>query len=273
LLLGPKDLLKAAWLNSAPHHAFGRSLKVGKEEIMGMLAAVEAWQKRDHDAEWKQWESWINDISARVTKIPGVTTEVHQPEDLSNHAPQLRIRWDGAAVGITGREVEKILFQGTPRITVGGASGTRGGDMKSSVTIMPYMMMPGDYKIVGDALYAVMSKPPAINAPATPSGSLANIDGQWTAHLEFVRGSAEHNLTFEQKENKLQGTHRGEIITSDLRGNVQANQINFRSAHRFQGTILTYDFSGTVDGDSMHGTCNMGEYGEARWTATRHHYA
>ena len=52
LLLGQKDLVQAAWFNSAPHHAFGRSLKVGKEEIMGMLAAVEMWTKRDHDAEW-----------------------------------------------------------------------------------------------------------------------------------------------------------------------------------------------------------------------------
>src|SRR6202051_409572 len=53
LLLGEKALLQAAWANSAPHHAFGRALKVGKEEIMGMLAAVEMWVKRDHDAEWK----------------------------------------------------------------------------------------------------------------------------------------------------------------------------------------------------------------------------
>lgn len=52
LLLGQKDLVQAAWLNSAPHHAFGRSLKVGKEEIMGMLAAVETWTRRDHKAEW-----------------------------------------------------------------------------------------------------------------------------------------------------------------------------------------------------------------------------
>ncbi len=59
LLLGEKSLLQAAWINSAPHHAFGRSLKVGKEEIMGMLAAVEMWVKRDHKAEWAMWESWL----------------------------------------------------------------------------------------------------------------------------------------------------------------------------------------------------------------------
>ena len=64
LLLGRKDLLQAAWINSAPHHAFGRSLKVGKEEIMGMLAAVEMWVKRDHEAEWKTVGSRGSLISA-----------------------------------------------------------------------------------------------------------------------------------------------------------------------------------------------------------------
>src|SRR6202158_5552876 len=108
LLLGEKKWLQAAWANSAPHHAFGRSLKVGKEEIMGMLAAVEMWVKRDHKAEWAEWEAWLNYIGERVTSVPGVTTEILQPEDLSNQAPRLRIKWDGVALGITGREVEDI---------------------------------------------------------------------------------------------------------------------------------------------------------------------
>ena len=63
LLLGEKNLLQAAWANSAPHHAFGRSLKVGKEEIMGMLAAVEMWKKRDYEAETRQWQNWLDQIS------------------------------------------------------------------------------------------------------------------------------------------------------------------------------------------------------------------
>src|ERR1051325_10238647 len=135
LLLGQKDLLQAAWLNSAPHHAFGRSLKVGKEEIMGMLAAVEVWVKRDHQAEWAQWESWLNFIGTKVTSVPGVTTEILKPEDLSNHAPRLRIKWDGNALGITGTEVEERLLNGRPRIAVGGSSGTRPDNMASSLTI------------------------------------------------------------------------------------------------------------------------------------------
>ena len=71
LLLGQKDLVRAAWINSAPHHAFGRSLKVGKEEIMGMLAAVEMWVKRDHDAEWKQWQAWLDNIAEQATQVTG----------------------------------------------------------------------------------------------------------------------------------------------------------------------------------------------------------
>ena len=72
LLLGRKDLVRAAWVHSAPHHGFTRSLKVGKEDAIGMLMAVEMWVKRDHDAEWKKWTAWLDHISSRVSSIAGV---------------------------------------------------------------------------------------------------------------------------------------------------------------------------------------------------------
>ena len=65
LLLGRKDLVRAAWVHSAPHHGFGRAMKVGKEEAIGMLMAVETWMKRDHKAEWARWLSWMEQIAAR----------------------------------------------------------------------------------------------------------------------------------------------------------------------------------------------------------------
>ena len=69
------------------------------------------------------------------------------------------------------------------------------------------------------------------------------------------------------------GTHVSDTLTGDLRGKVMANQIQFRSSHRTQGTVLSYDFTGTADGDTMQGTVGLGEYGQARWTAHRHKYA
>src|SRR5690349_23419328 len=111
LLVGKKDLLQAAWRNSAPHHAFGRSLKVGKEEIMGMLTAVEMWTKRDHKAEWARWEAWLGTIANRVKTIDGVTVEVRSPDEgLSNRSPNLLIQWDGSRLGITGEEVFNVVL-------------------------------------------------------------------------------------------------------------------------------------------------------------------
>jgi uncharacterized pyridoxal phosphate-dependent enzyme len=273
ILLGQKDLVQAAWLNGAPHHAFGRSLKVGKEEIMGMLAAVEMWAKRDHQAEWKVWESWLAYISNQVTKVPGVTTEIIQPEDLSNHAPRLQVKWDGTALNITGSEVASTLLEGNPRIVVAGGAGHRPDQMASHVTIMPYMMMPDDYKIAAEALYRVLSKPPKFSDPLIPSNDPQIAAGVWQVQIEYSRGSAQHRLFIEQTAGTLRGVHEGETLRGDLQGKVQGDQVQLSSRHAIQGTVLEYVFSGHVDGDTMQGTVSLGEYGAAKWTAKRHSYS
>jgi len=272
LLLGPKDLLQAAWINSAPHHAFGRSLKVGKEEIIGMLTAVECWVKRDHEAEWKAWQSYLDAIGSQVTKVASVTTSVRQPEDLSNHAPELVIRWDGKTVGITGEEAQKILLDGEPRIIVGDATGNRRDNTPSSLTIMPYMMMPGDSEVVARKLHALLSNPPAIPALPAALAPAVDVSGVWDVKLTFLYGTSAHQIEFEQKGPQLSGIHRGEILKGDLTGVVEGSAVRFHSAHHIEGTNLHYSFAGTVDGPAMSGEVGLGEYGSARWTATRHAY-
>jgi L-seryl-tRNA(Ser) seleniumtransferase len=274
LLLGEKSLLQGAWINSAPHHAFGRSVKVGKEEIMGMLAGVEMWVKRDHDAEWKQWQSWLDHIATSVKRVGGVTTKVNQPnEGLSNRTPALQIMWDSAKLGITGQEVSKLVLDTEPRIVLAGASGARGGNGASWVSVVPYQMSPGDEKVVADRLYALLSKPPKIDAPAAPpEGQPASVAGQWEVRLDFVRGSASHKLVLEQDGGKLVGTHEGEFASGDLNGTVAGNQVRFQSGYGTEGTRVSYQFTGNVEGARMSGTVALGEYGEAKWTAERHTY-
>ncbi len=259
LLLGEKALLQAAWANSAPHHAFGRSLKVGKEEIMGMLAAVEMWVKRDHDAEWKQWIAWCNQIGDAVKKIDGVTASVSEPrEGLSNRTPQLNIKWDGAKLGITGTEVHKLLGDTEPRIILASGNGARPSNMASSVSVVPYMLMPGDVKVIADRLYNVLSKPPKFENPPEPQAPSVMVSGQWTARLEYGRGSAEHNLVFEQNAEKLTGTHHAEFDQGDLMGTVSGNVVKFQSRYRIQGQGLSYAFTGTVEGDKISGRREYG---------------
>src|SRR4029079_1800267 len=148
LLLGRKDLVKAAWVHSAPHHGPHRGYKVGKEEAIGMLAAVEAWVKRDHDAEWQRWSGWLKHIAAKGKTVDGVTTEIAQPFGLSNKTPSLRVRWDRARLGVDGPTVVRTLFNGEPRITMTAAGGAEAGDRSAmagtGVSITPYMMAAGD---------------------------------------------------------------------------------------------------------------------------------
>jgi L-seryl-tRNA(Ser) seleniumtransferase len=261
VLLGRKDLLQAAWINSAPHHAFGRSLKVGKEEIMGMLAAVEAWTKRDHDAEWKQWEGWLATIREKVSGIPTVSTEILQPRGPSNYAPQLRVSWDVAKLGATGLEVADALLAGKPRVIMPGS--------RDSVTVMPYMMMPGDDRVAAARLREVLANPPRREKTA-PGASTAAVSGQWDVQIAFVRGEAAHTLFLEEQDGKLRGQHRGEFLTGDLQGSREGDRVNFSSRHRYEGTSLGYRFEGVLSGSSLSGTVDLGEYGKARFTARRH---
>src|SRR5207247_4193066 len=111
LLLGRKDLVQAAWVHSAPHHGFGRSMKVGKEEAIGMLMAVEMWMQRDHKAESARWRSWLDAIARQVSTIEGVTTSITETTELSNRTPSLSIQWDPKRRAITGAAVARLLLE------------------------------------------------------------------------------------------------------------------------------------------------------------------
>jgi uncharacterized pyridoxal phosphate-dependent enzyme len=269
LLLGQKDIVQSAWFQAAPHHNVGRSMKVGKEEIMGMLTAVEMWTKRDHDAEWNTWKSWLADIEAKVKPLPSVTTEYIMPEDLSNHAPQLRIKWDANVLKITGAELAETLDAGTPRIQFDSATGRRPDQMQSSVVIMPYMMMPEDHKVVAEAIYATLSHPRSFAAPVLPEGEPVKIGGIWDVKVDYLRGQVIQRFLLEQSEGMVKGAHQGEIYSGNIAGSVHADHVVLRSSLPVGGNEINYTFTGSVQGDSMNGTVTLGEYGHATWSATR----
>jgi D-glucosaminate-6-phosphate ammonia-lyase len=270
MLLGQKDLLQTAWVCSAPHHAFGRSMKVGKEEIMGMLAAVEMWVKRDHAAEWKDWESRLDYISAEVMKVPGITKTIHQPEDLSNHAPVMQLSWDPKQLGITGTEVEALLLNGTPRIVIAGSSGTRRDlNRPSTIRIMPYMMQPGDHKIAAEAIHRILANPPKFETPVIAAPA-ANVAGNWTVDLKFLSGTARHQLNITQTaDGKLAGTHKGETVSGNATGAVEGKTVSLRSSQKIQGTSLSFNFTGAAEGNTIKGVVTLAEYGKADFIATR----
>lgn len=271
LLIGRADLIRAAWTNSSPHHTFGRAMKVGKEDIMGMLAAVEMWVKRDHDAEFRQWEQWLDEIATEVKKVNGVSTEVRQPNDLSNRTPTLRISWDSAALGVYGAEVLDELYTGTPRILLANGAGDRRRGGTSSVGISPWQMMPGNSTVIAKALREKLSMPkPAPAAAAT--GPAADVDGYWDVQIDFELSPAEHTVFFEQTGSALAGSHRGDRTGGNLNGYVEGQTVVFNSRHNWEGASFGFNFTGTVVADVITGEVDLGEYFTAPFKATRHNY-
>jgi len=269
LLLGRQDLCQAAWINSAPHHAFARSLKVGKEEIIGMLTAVQMWYRRDHQVEWKTWEGWLAQIAGKVASIQGVTTEVVQPDSLSNRTPSLKIKWDGSRLGVSGQEVFQRLLNGNPRVQLYGSTGTRREKLQdSSVTVTAWMMQPGEAETVARLLLEALSSPSPASAPVKRPATL-DLSGRWDAELVFMRGSEPHTLFLEQKDGRLGGTHCGEALRGKLEGWIEGDEVEFRSVQPTEATELEFRFRGKATPQSISGTVDLGEYGKANWTAQR----
>ncbi len=260
ILAGRRDLIRAAWVNSAPHHAFGRAMKVGKEEIMGMLTAMDIYfHKRDIPAEYRQWESWFAHITAEITRVAGVSTRV-LPAAGASPFPVLDISWNS---GMTAGELYKLLLDGEPRIMSHAA-----GDGHSFI-LRPVAMKPDDYKLVAARLREIFAAAPK-SRPALAQISLAvNPTGQWDMDVEFVRGTTRHALLLRVSGGRLTGTHAGASAHGDVDGTISGDRVRFRSILPVEGIRLVYTFEGVISGDSMSGDVDLGEYGAAKWKARR----
>jgi len=149
LLIGRKDLVAYALLNNSPHEdTLGRSQKVGKEEIIGMVKAVELYLAEDHDALAKEWQDRLSGIAHELAKVPGVTTTFFTP-DIANHVPHMQITWD-SRIAASPAEVSKILRNGKPSIVIGG------GEERPGLTMASFMLQPGEDKIVAEQLSRVL---------------------------------------------------------------------------------------------------------------------
>ena len=151
LLFGRKDLIAAARTNTFPvSDALGRGLKVNKEEIVAMWVALENYLRRDHEADWNEWEARIAAIAERVSAVDGVETEPFVPV-IANQVPHIRIRWDQSAIAITPDEAKQKLREGDPPIEV-----IPGGYEPDVVEIASWMLGPAEAEIVGDRIAEIL---------------------------------------------------------------------------------------------------------------------
>jgi uncharacterized pyridoxal phosphate-dependent enzyme len=161
LLLGRKDLIEAARLNNSPNsNTVGRGLKVAKEEIVGMVAAVDWFLKQDDATMEAEFRQRAQRIADQLAKIPTVKTKIFIPP-IANRVPHLAINYDAARVRTNGREVMHKLREGKPRIELNPATG--GGPASEGLPSSPdtivvgvWMLQPGEDIIVGRRLREVL---------------------------------------------------------------------------------------------------------------------
>lgn len=264
LLIGRKDLIPAARINAGPHHGFGRGYKVGREEIMGLVAAVEMWFKRDFEAEARVSSSMVKNMVNRLNTISGLTI---------NATPRsLGLSWDISKIPLTGFDVENLLYEGNPRIAVSlsGSYLPFPPNMQPRIRINCSELEAGEEGIIVDRVFALLSKPPKIDRP---SGTAEfDLTGQWDLELRFTASTVRHTFVLEQKGNEINGTQYGSIGSRDLSGTIYGNNVLLRSSYTDDGVRINYTFSGIVSEGNMEGKVSLSEYGGARWKAKRHVY-
>ena len=166
LLLGRKDLIDVAETFQSPYSGIGRDLKISKETYIGMLAAVERYVKVDHQSEWNSWKSQIEYMKGVLDKIPGVETG-YVPGWVTNHVPRLWVKWDEKAWNFSREDCFKALQEGDPAVV----------PLRTplGVTLVPWMMAPGQERIVARRMKEVLeaAKKTAHKRPARSQAELA----------------------------------------------------------------------------------------------------
>jgi uncharacterized pyridoxal phosphate-dependent enzyme len=146
LLLGSKDLIAAARLNAPPNgNTVGRGMKVNKEEIVGMLAALELYLKKDFAKEQADFEKRAQTIRGSAVEVAGVKADVFVPE-VANHVPHVRVTWDGKS--LTPAAVVTAMRDGEPSIAIRSEG--------PALVIGVWMLRPGEDKIVAKRLRQVL---------------------------------------------------------------------------------------------------------------------
>jgi L-seryl-tRNA(Ser) seleniumtransferase len=250
LLLGRKDLIEAAWRNASPHQAFARGMKVSKEDIIGVLAALEVWfEHRDPAEELRRWNSDLAKITAGLT-LSGVSTEVIAPKGVVK-VPRLRITWDAAKFGVDGEGLRLRVLEGEPRVML--------DDMAvkaNSIEIDPFGLQPGEAEQVARAISAALAMPAA--AKVTAPAPKLDVSGAWDVRVNFLFGERTHRLSLKQDGGAITGDQTSQMFDSPVTGSLDADGVHLMFRTRYEGATIFNRLDGTVAGNKIEGNVVLG---------------
>jgi L-seryl-tRNA(Ser) seleniumtransferase len=276
LLLGNKRLCQAAWRNGSPHQALGRPMKVSKEDIVGVVTALEYWfGERDRPAERQKWYDDLAAIAERFKQIDGVTGEILEPEGV-DRVPRLKVSWNRDRFPLDGLGLREAVLDGEPRVMLDDNSAT-----SNSLAIDPFQLEPGEATQVGDAIVAAL-RASLTNRPPRQLAMAPAVAGEWEVRVVFMQGERIHRLRLEQHGNEIKGEQRSPMFEGPVSGAVEADLVRLAFTGRYQGSNISYRFEGRVQDGAMSGTVALGaasdtspgpvnrsQFGNGEWRARR----
>jgi L-seryl-tRNA(Ser) seleniumtransferase len=158
LILGSATLVEACRLNNNPHSSIGRPMKVGKEEICGLLKAVEIYVNRDHAADLRTWATWTQIVLDAAQGLDGITAQ----QIVARTIPQAKLTVDPGRAGATAAEIAARLRDGDPSIRL-----SQSGD---TLVVNPHNLEPGEAEVVAARLRAAVAVAVAPALAAVPAG-------------------------------------------------------------------------------------------------------
>ena len=150
LLIGRTDLIGHALLNGSPNSpSVGRGQKVGKEEIVGMVKALELYVREDFDSLYRIWQARLELISQQLLSVPGVRTSFFVPE-IANHVPHMEISWDQGRIPLTPERVSQLLEESKPQIVMPVSE-----DRSDNLVMSSFMLQPGEDELIARQLVRI----------------------------------------------------------------------------------------------------------------------
>jgi L-seryl-tRNA(Ser) seleniumtransferase len=153
ILAGRADLIRAARKNTAPNSdTIGRSCKVNKEEMVGMMVALESFLKEDYASIYRGWERTAESIRSAAAKLPGVESEVFVPE-IANQSPHVRVRWNSSQYSVSPDALLQKMRDGEPSVELVPAPAIPG-----TIEIASWMLQPGEADIISRRIREILTR-------------------------------------------------------------------------------------------------------------------
>jgi hypothetical protein len=232
-------------------------MKVSKEDVIGVLAALEVWfEQRDPAAELARWNADLAAVAGRIN-LPDASTDVIAPHGVVR-VPRLRVSWDAAKLGIDGEALRLRLLDGEPRIMLDDTA-----VKPDSIQIDPFGLQPGEADQVGRAIAAALAAPADTAKPA-PAAAGVDVSGVWDMDVSFLQGERTHLLELRQEDGAITGTQSSPQFEGAVTGSLEGDAIRMVFRTRYEGTMIVYRLDGSVSDGRMQGEVTLG-------SATDHH--